>query len=485
MRMYRQLWVVIAGGIATALALGCSSTKEKGHNRSPIFDTGVGATIIDPGQGAPPMPDPFGYYSQVPAPSGAPGTAPPNAPGQGGGYGGGYGGQPAAHPYPAVRRGPTLTSIGGATTIDTRKDTDDADLGKAAERHPLLAPVGAAAWPIRKISQKTSSRGATTQQGSGSPPPQGAGGTGAQPYPAPPQDDYEYERAQIEAMERALAQRAATGTAPPAGGSVGALPPAPAVQPARTAGSNLTIAQELAALRQRQAPPPTPGSAVAAPPIAGVGTPSHAASPSGSSATEWGARWNTQPQGGAPQASPVARDRNRDGRPDHWVENLAGNERRERFDDDYDGRPDRTERYGSDGLIVETHEDLDGDGRFDTVTRYRGGAPFERQSDEDADGYVDAWTFFRGEEIARLERDTDGDGFRDQIDFFAAGNLSRRTEDLDGDGRPERITAFDDRGRPRELEEDQDGDGAMDVRSFYESGRLVRRELLSEDLAVQ
>lgn len=463
--------LVTAIGLVLAFGAACSGTKERGHNRSPVFDTGVGATIIEPGQGAPPMPDPFGYGGYGGYPQGAqpgppqgaypPGQAPPSA-GATPGYPVGQGTAGAAppgypqpgYPPPGWRRGPALTSIGGASTIDTRRETDESKIGDAAKKHPIMTPLGAAAWPVRKISGKSSSRGTSTEHGNSGP-------SAAPPPPPPHEAQLAYEQAQLEAMERALAERGAlAGTNP-------AELPAVAAQPSsEPSAGGLTIAQELAALRHRQAPPP-PQATGAAP-----------------------TRWQTQAAAPPPPAPaavqrPSAYDRNHDGRPDHWVEPLANGERRELFDENGDGRPERSERRDAGGQVVETREDLDGDGSFDAVTEYRGGAAYVRQADENGDGYPDAWTFYRGADVARLERDTDGDGYRDQIDFFTAGQLDRRTEDLDGDGRPERITRFDERGRPREREEDQNGDGAMDVRSFYESGRLVRRVLLNEDVAVQ
>jgi len=450
-------WAAI--GLALVFGAACSGTKEKGHNRSPVFDTGVGATIIEPGQGAPPMPDPFGYggYGAGYPPPNAQGAGAPPQTGTSGasGYPSGQsatGQMPPGPAYPPVRRGPTLTSIGGASTIDTRRETDTSDLGEAAERHPILNPLGAAAWPIRKMSGKSRSRGVSTEHGN-------AGPSAATP-PPPREPQLDYERAQIEAMERALAERGGlTGPEPPG------AEPAASQSPRGSAAGGMTIAEELAALRHRQAPPP-PTAEIAAPPGIAQSTPA------------------ALPQPSAPTRL-AAYDRDRDGRPDQWIEPLAYGGHHELFDDNGDGRPERRERYDADGHVVEASEDLDGDGNYDAVTEYRNGTPFQRYADENGDGYPDAWTFYRGTDVARLERDTDGDGYRDQIDFFSGGGLDRRTEDLDGDGRPERITTFDERGQPREREEDQDGDGAMDVRSFYESGRLVRRVLLSEDLAVQ
>lgn len=468
--------VLLALAVAGSLITGCGK-QDSGGNRSPVFNTGVGAAVIEPGGGLPSMPPPgvsppgghqgasssSGSYGQggpgnysrssrgggqhtapssnqsqggarILSPGANPGSPPPGTPGN------------AGMPAPRGGGGGGMVSIGGATTIDTRRQTRDMKPVEALASNPLLWPVAVVAWPFKKLSESTSGSAQHSRSGGPQMPTN---------FPAPvsaEEADRRSDREQTLAMERALEnqQRGATHPAPRGApptpqhatssrspGYATAVPrdPGGAARPSRS------IAEELEALRR--------GTTAATEPIS---TPRRAAN----RMSARGASGDT-----AAHADP----------------------RRQQFDDNGDGRPDREEVFDADGLIAESAEDANRDGEIDTWTRYRNGAPVRRRADVDGDGLIDAWTYYAdgGLEVARLERDTNGDGYRDQIDFFDAGQLARRMEDPNGDGLPERITRFDGEGRPAQRDEDSDGDGAMDTRSFYESGRLVRRHLLNED----
>ncbi len=439
---------------------GCGG-KDSGGNRSPIFNTGVGASVVEPGGSLPAMPPPGvshrsapGSYNQS-SRGGAQTHAPTQSASQGGARILSPGGSPPpqgqpgypgpAYPAPSGGGGGGMVSIGGATTIDTRTEKREMKPMDAMKRNPLLWPIAAVAWPFQKIAGSVKSSADRSH----------SGGPQSVPPPLSPEEvDQLHDRQQTLAMERALAQRDGGGATPstpprPRAQPVGqASPQQPSTSrgeptPATSIGSTSSIADELAALRR------------------GIG-------------------------GGGSTQSAIRQDPSR-------VRNVPGElhgssgpgdlRYRQRFDDNGDGRTDREEVYDAEGLIAESAEDADGDGIFDTWTRYRNGAPMRRRADGDGDGLIDVWTYYdnSGLDVARLERDTDGDGYRDQIDFFADGLLTRRTEDPNGDGFPERVTRFAPDGRPAERDEDSDGDGAMDTRSFYESGRLVRRILLNED----
>lgn len=450
----------LLASFALLLVAGCGG-KDSGGNRSPIFNTGVNASVIEPGGALPTMPPPVvgrstapGNYNQS-SRGGAQNATPSESASQGGARilpPGGYppqgsGGYPGAAPA----GGGGMVSIGGATTIDTRSEKREMKPLDAMSRNPLLWPVAAVAWPFQKIAQ--SAKGSANRSHSGGP----------QSVPPPltaEEVDQLHDREQTLAMERALAsQRDGASAARPAPRQTRPAPSRGETSPATTrspsgwqgesaggVGTAPSIADELAALRR------------------GLGG---AASPP------------------APQmASRRDATRMRDVPADPYPgETPDGDRYRQRFDDNGDGQPDREEVYDDEGLIAESSEDANSDGRIDTWTRYRNGAPVRRRADVDGDGMVDAWTYYEagGLEVARLERDTDADGYRDQIDFFDNGRLARRTEDSNGDGFPERVTRFGDDGRPAERDEDSDGDGAMDTRSFYEAGRLTRRLLLNED----
>ncbi len=459
-------------------AMGCGG-KDTGGNRSPVFTTGVGASVVEPGGGLPSMPppgvqpggpygqpDPYGNgrygasgsgsvsgydpgnYTQssrgggqtaspssnasqgsarIMSPGANPGAPPP--------------GYPGADPYPTPQSGGGgggMVSIGGATTIDTRRETHKMRPTDAIKSNPLLWPLAVVAWPVSKIAESTS--GSAQQSQSGGP-------NAPVPEPLRPEElDQINDREQTLAMERALESQQRHAPPPrynaPAPVPAPRSAPPPRYDPVGRGGVRApSIADELAALR-------------AAGPRYGAPTQSRPSLPP------------TDSYGGVGQRA-----------------SAPSEPQRRRYDDDGDGRPDREEVIDANGLIAESAEDTNFDGALDTWTRYRDGAPVRRRADVDGDGMVDSWTYFEegGLDVARLERDTDGDGYRDQIDFFAGGQLARRTEDPNGDGLPDRITRFDEEGQPAERDEDSDGDGAMDTRSFYESGRLVRRHLLNED----
>ena len=182
----------------------------------------------------------------------------------------------------------------------------------------------------------------------------------------------------------------------------------------------------------------------------------------------------------APRAANAV-DRNGDGRPDLWVFAEDGSRRREALDENHDGRSDLEHTYGPDGRLERTEEDLDGDGRFESVVVYKEGAPLRKRADTDRDGQVDTWSFYSDGELARHEVDRDGDGFRDLTLLYEQGELVREEEDKNGDGRSDLVTHYF-AGKIQQRDEDLDFDGILDVQSYYEDGKLVRREVHSEEL---
>jgi hypothetical protein len=459
----RRLATPLALGLAAGLAGGCAySNVKRDIDRQPIVHTGVGATILLPGQSAPALPIPQRGVGQRGAPS--PVYAPPPgagntsgsysgsgtgtgtgsgsgsgyaaAPGTSQGYGGGSYGAPAPG-APPVGSGGNIHFIGGAE-IDEVTHTE-------LHQDPLLlkglfAPVALVAWPFRKAYEVLQ----------GDPQPVAA----PPPATAPPRGpiDYEaaYEQSQLERLEQQVGapapRRSAPGGPPAPGGA------APAERPR-------SIADELAAL-QRRVPPR--GVAAETAPGAEPGT--------------------ATPSGVADKVS----DRNGDGRPDVWQYREGGVLVRELFDEDGDGRVDRTVRYDpAGGEKVYEEEDANVDGLVDSWVDYRGGEVLRRRQDVNADGQPDSWTLYRAGKLARVEEDRNGDGFRDRVGYYREGRMQREVEDANGDGRPDRVTLYDETERARERSEDLDGDGLVDARSFFENGKLVRRELVDESLGQQ
>ena len=434
----------ISGTCASLLLLiGCAAPLNNTLPNMPVFNTGASAVIIAPGQAAPPM---TGYYPPGAA-QGAPGVVPQGA------AGGGPAGAPQGGLVPVpTGSGPDITMLGGATTIDTRQmRTTGRD---PMWDYPLLWPVAALVWPFEKLNQALttstqSSNGNYAQNGyPGAAPPPGLTAPMASPIPPKQRIEAAHEQAQVDEMKRQLASRQSGGGEP---------------QAASAGHPSLSIADELAALRNREATAPS------GPPPTQLGGPTAEGSAAGA------ADWTTI----------KTEDRDHDGRPDRWVQESRGR-KRELLDDDHDGRPEKTIYYepGSD-KIARVEEDTNGDGQPDAWTLYKDGQVVVRRADTNGDGEVDSWTFYRDGQVVRQEQDTDGDGVRDRVDYYENGKLVRRTEDKDGDGHPERITLFDAKGNPVELDEDKNSDGKIDVRSYYTGGKLTRRELLDDSQAVQ
>jgi len=416
MRTRIGLWIAPLG---VALAIGCTP-KQSGLPNAPIFNTGVRATIIPPGQSAPVMP---GQGRMGPS-----GTA--QMP-YGGRYPGGPGAPPPGTPPSAYGNPNDLSMLGGAVTVDTSNIKKPSN---PLRNNPLLWPLAIVAWPFEKIADAVDGEDDRAKLDRRAQSIIESGGAPSYGMSRQQQAQMQNEQAQNDEMERELAERNAGG------GSV----PSQRVASAAPSGASSSIAAELEALRNRAAAPPRPGAASSA------------------------------QSGGAAQAE----DRNGDGRADHWV--YDGERKREVFDDDGDGTPDRTVFYEPGGKQIQrVEQDTDGDGTPDSWVLYKDGKMAQRRSDTNHDGQVDTWTQYDASgQIERQAVDLDGDGQRDRAEVFANGKLARRTEDTDGDGRPDRTTTFDAKGQPQETEEDKNGDGQVDVRSFYESGKLVKRELL-------
>jgi len=428
MSMQSTVWFAAIG---TGLLLGCTPV-QRGLPYAPVFNTGARATIISPGQNAPPMP---GQRSSTSGSRGQQGY-----PGQAGGA------PPPGTPPSAYSSQGEFQSLGGAITVDTREIEKPRN---SLSGSPLMLPFAIIAWPFEKVAQVVSeAKGGDTERETLSKRAEAIIESGGEPIQRPgtrEQAQQAYEQNEVDSMERELAQRqggtpASQGTAPPQ------------MATTQTAGGGtLSIADELAALRSHGArSAPTPATASASAPVASA------------------------------VAANGAKDRDGDGQPDQWVFESNGKKTRAAYDDDGDGRPDRTEYYDTDGKdVVRVEQDTDGDGAPDSWVLNENGKISQRRADTNHDGQVDAWTFYdESGQITRQAQDLDGDGTRDRAELFEHGKIARRTEDLDGDGQPDRTTRFDAQGKQTELEEDKDGDGQIDVKSYYSDGRLVKREIL-------
>lgn len=417
------------------LGLGCPAFNHVDRNidRTPVMNSGAGASIIYPGQTAPAQ----SSYPRI-TQSGSHSAPLPGV-------------QGAEHSGHAPAPGGHLTMIGG-TEVDEKRH-------QKIEESPiywkyLTAPFAVVAAPFQYAYESI--------QGEPEPGPSVPTARERNPAPPPPEPVLDYETQQLEGMQRELARRQA------------AAPPTPAPSTPAWRGG-LSIADELKALeRAAEAPTPAPET----PPTARVLPREPARVTPSPSAT----RPVPAPQAELVRASGHV-DRNGDGVTDHWIFRDAGEISRELFDENFDGQPDRTLHYDPQShRVVAVEEDSNHDGRIDSYAALRDGQVIRRRDDANADGAVDTWSFYRDGNLTRLERDASGDGFRDRISHYEAGLLLREEQDGNGDGLPDLITHYGKDERVVRVEEDADGDGTLDVVSHYQNGRLARRELLDAQL---
>jgi len=433
------LEALLSAALCGVLAGACGHGRTMAtDDRQPTVDMGVGATILMPGQSAP-----------MPSRSATPGS------GRVGQTGGGNLSMIGGASQDILRDRERGTEL-GTRAIDKEKDLRG-DLPGWAKI--VAAPFALAAWPFKKLAEalEDDPEPAVPDPAAQTPP----GTTPARPAtaaPAPPLDPQAArERAEIEAMERQLAQRRAATLPTPAadpeawqGGAYGN--PEPRSSPARAP----SIAEELALLQAGIAPRPRPeqrsAGATAAAPSAGL-------------------------------ADRVL-DRDGNGRPDLWqYHDASGAPTRELLDEDGDGAPDRTVFFDpATGQEDRVEEDTNLDGRIDSWIEYDGGQMARQRRDTDYDGFLDTWSFYRAGQLARQEQDLNGDGFRNRVTFFQDGLLTREREDRNGDGRVDRVSLYDREETLTRRDEDSDGDGLVDIRSHYQQGKLVRRELLSDQV---
>jgi antitoxin component YwqK of YwqJK toxin-antitoxin module len=460
----------LAGAALCVLALGCGyGNVHKNFDNTPDMMTGVGATIIMPGQSAPPLPTPGVTNSQGRT---GPGSSSGSAGSQGMGAGGGGSQDPTNSQYPyAPGAGGAYPSGQGAMPQEQAPGGNQPSPGNMVfiggvhqdeqtsyEHHnepvwlkPLLFPFALVAYPFTKASEALS--GDDNQNGPAVPR--------SNPQPARPLTHEEMQaRQEADALGDLQHQLEQRGQAPQTD------PGSASLQASATPGGGASapsIAEELAALQARRDGRPLPQVQQPAQSPTAAGAPSQvqAATSTGSGVAD------------------LVEDRNHDGRPDHWVYREGGRIVREAFDDHGKGVPDRILYYDATGTqVVRSEEDTNGDGRIDTWTDYRNGQIVNRRADTDGDGMVDTWTFYHDGQVVRLEQDTDGDGMPDRIEFYEGGHRVR--EERDRNGKPVAITYFDKNDQPTQRDEDTDGDGVLDMRSYYSGGKLVRREVMNE-----
>jgi hypothetical protein len=146
-------------------------------------------------------------------------------------------------------------------------------------------------------------------------------------------------------------------------------------------------------------------------------------------------------------------DGNGDGRTDA-VAHYDGDRvaRRVDVDTDFDGRPDRFEEYDALGRLARTGVARHGSAPDLWVVPGPDGQEARREYDDDGDGRVDRTEVLIAGAVARVEIDSDRDGRADRFQAWEHGRMVAEEIDLDHDGRPDRRLRYNALGRVVGLE---------------------------------
>ncbi len=119
--------------------------------------------------------------------------------------------------------------------------------------------------------------------------------------------------------------------------------------------------------------------------------------------------------------------RNRNGRPDRWVERIDPATYKVSFDRNGDGRPDVTKTYKN-NLIERVEDDRNFDGKVDLVQVYSHGVLVREVHDDNFDGKPESIKTFRSNgTLAMIERDPQEHGYVEVAEYYDdSGKLTRR-----------------------------------------------------------
>jgi hypothetical protein len=378
-------WHAIALLAAGALTPGCLyyGSQSRDVDRTPIVDTGVGATILMPGQSAPAFP------GGAATPGGAERSA----------SGSSSGGSGSSQSSGAPTGGGGISMIGGTRTDET---THVRTHEEPVWLKYLTLPFAVAAAPFVAAGEAI--------QGEPEPGPEVPRVDPPRPQAASRPPGASYEEQLIDGLEQELDQRQASAASP----RTAAAP----VQPGATRAPS--IADELASLQRAPVeasarPTPAPESTQAAPRL--------------QSASE-------------PIADGIV-DRNEDGRVDLWIYREKGDIVRRVLDEDYDGAPDSWVDY-QEGEPVRRRADTNHDGAVDSWTFFRDGVTSRHEQDTTGNGFRDRIGFYEAGKLVREELDTRGSGRADAIVYYDDHEqIVRREEDTDHDGRIDVISHYE------------------------------------------
>lgn len=365
-------WHAVALLAASTLAPGCLyyGNQSRDVDRTPIVDTGVGATILMPGQSAP----------SFPAGPATPGGAAPEG-------GGG------------------VSMIGGTRVDET---THVRVHEEPVWLKYLTLPFAAVAAPFVAAKEAI--------QGEPEPGPEVPRVDPPRPQAAVKGPAASYEDRRLAALEQELDQRQASAAAP------GAPPGRPG------AGRAPSIADELAALQRE----PAASSASSAPsvPESTRAEPRAQTSPEpiadGIVDRNQDGRidlWIYREKG---EIVRRILDEDFDGAADSWIEYQDGVPVRRRADTNQDGTVDSWTFY-RDGETSRHEQDTTGNGFRDRIGFYEAGKLVREEQDTLGSGRPDVIVYYGDRErIVRREEDTDHDGRIDVISHYENGRLSRR-----------------------------------------------------------
>jgi hypothetical protein len=372
---------------AATLTPGClyHGNQSRDVDRTPIVDTGVGATILMPGQSAPAMP----------GTSAAPGSAQPGDPGLGsGGSGSGVGSG-------AAPGGGRMSMIGG-TRID--ESTHVRVREEPIFFKYLTLPFALAAAPFVAAKEAV--------QGEPEPGPEVPRVDPPRPQSVAKPAGASYEQHLLDGLEQELDRRQMQEAA----GAVGGGSRGP------------SIADELASLQRAPAeatPRPVP------PPVESVPAPKRTQTSSDPAADGIVDRnedgridlWIYRERG---QIVRRVLDENYDGAVDSWIDYQDGVPVRRRADTDHDGSVDSWTFY-RDGQTSRHEQDTTGNGFRDRIGFYEAGKLVREEQDTLGSGRPDVIVYYdEHERILRRAEDTDHDGRIDVISHYENGRLSRR-----------------------------------------------------------
>jgi antitoxin component YwqK of YwqJK toxin-antitoxin module len=149
----------------------------------------------------------------------------------------------------------------------------------------------------------------------------------------------------------------------------------------------------------------------------------------------------------------VTRDTTGDGRVNVWQRFRNEKPYEQTADLNGDGQIDQTIRFDEQGRSVESHHDLDADGRLETIRHYKNGDLCRQEGFMSGRKGPDVVIEFSEGQAVSEQRDTNGDDAFDVLVKMSKGKPISKEEDSNHDGRMERFTTYDERGRPLCLRE--------------------------------